>query len=408
MATALPRETATATRATAGKRSARLWWHVHQWVGLKLSIFLGFVLLTGTLATVSHEIDWLLTPSLRVVPSTAPAEPDWAAIGRAALSHPSVARVESVAAPTASAFAARVMVKRQGGGLGYLHVHPGTGAIQGEAGWVDAQRVFRNLHRHLNLPTPIGVPIVGALGFLLAVSLVTSLVVYKRWWRGFLRPIRWRDARTAWGDFHRLAGLWSLWFLALIAATGVWYFVESIGGAAPPMPRAEARTAPPSDLAPALARAVDVARVAAPDLRIEGIRFPEKPGDAFVIEGRRSAWLVRPRADTVWVDPADARVLLVTDGRDLSAHQRVSEMADPLHFGTVAGYWTKLPWFLFGLLLTGLAVSGVAIHALRIARAARSGPAAAAWRGMGPWRWIALAVVATGFVMLPTLFASAG
>ena len=72
--------------------------------------------------------------------------------------------------------------------------------------------------------------------FLLLITLVTSFVVYKKWWRGFTKPLRKRDARTWWGDFHRLAGVWSLWFAALITLTSIWYFVESLGGDAPPHP----------------------------------------------------------------------------------------------------------------------------------------------------------------------------
>ena len=30
----------------ASRKASRVWWHVHQWVGLKLSLFLTFVLLT--------------------------------------------------------------------------------------------------------------------------------------------------------------------------------------------------------------------------------------------------------------------------------------------------------------------------------------------------------------------------
>lgn len=69
------------------------------------------------------------------------------------------------------------------------------------------------------------------------------------------------------------------------------------------------------------------------------------------------AVLVRHRANAVWVDPATNEVLLTTDGRDMNLHQRIGEMADPLHFGYFGGYWTKIPWFLFGLLITGLSVS---------------------------------------------------
>ncbi|QYU71247.1 PepSY domain-containing protein [Leptolyngbya sp. 15MV] len=80
-----------AARRAAPPKAARTWWVVHQWVGLKLSLFLSFIMFTGTLAVVSHEIDWLLQPSLRVAPSTAQGPVAWERIG--------YRRCSSVAAP---------------------------------------------------------------------------------------------------------------------------------------------------------------------------------------------------------------------------------------------------------------------------------------------------------------------
>lgn len=93
-------------------------------------------------------------------------------------------------------------------------------------------------------------------------------------------------------------------------------------------------------------------------------------------------------------------------------HQRISEAADPLHFGTWGGLATKLLWFVFGLALTGVSVSGVAIYGLRLMRAERRpagwGPAVAvSWRGMGVWRWPAVVLVLIGFLLIPTVFLQA-
>ena len=93
--------------------------------------------------------------------------------------------------------AVRVSVTWADGGRGYLHAHPYTGRIQGAQGFVDTQRIFRNLHRHLNLPVKYGVPIVSVLSLMLLVSFVTAFVVYKKWWRGFFKPLRLRSARVA-------------------------------------------------------------------------------------------------------------------------------------------------------------------------------------------------------------------
>ena len=117
--------------------------------------------------------------------------------------------------------------------------------------------------------------------------------------------------------------------------------------------------------------------------------------------------LVRERANVAWTDAVTGKVLLTTDGRALTAHQRLSEMADPLHFGTFGGIWTKLVWFAFGLVLTALAVSGVAVYALRLSREGGSGWLRA-WRGMGFWRWPALGGIGVALALLPTLFQAAG
>lgn len=397
----------TGARPSRKPKASRIWWAVHQWVGLKLSLFMAFIMLTGTLAVVSHEIDWLLQPSLRVTPASAQGPVQWATIAQNAVYHPGVAEVWSMEAPTASAFAVKVTVKDAGGDLFYLHAHPATGVIQGKGPWVGAQRVLRNMHRHLNLPTKIGVPIVASLGFLLLTSLVSSLVVYKKWWRGFIKPLRSRDARTWWGDFHRLAGVWSLWFVALIASTSMWYFVESLGLDAPPPPRVKLE-APIKPGPQGLEAAFSAAEVAYPGLEVRRVLLPGEESPVLQLHGDYEAILVRPRANAVWVDPATTEVLLTTDGRDMNLHQRIGEMADPLHFGDFGGYWTKVPWFLFGLLMTGLSLSGAAIYSLRIARE-RGGEArlaqafAGMWRDLPRWRWVSAILICVGFALLPAL-----
>lgn len=363
----------------------------------------------------SAEIDWLLHPTLRVAPSSVDGPPHWDLIADNSARYPGVATINYIARPHASAFAARVAFQRADESRGYLHVHPTTGRVQGSQEFIDTQRVLRNLHRHLNLPVKYGVPIVGSLSILLLVSLVTSFVVYRKWWRGFFKPIRWRDVRTAWGDFHRLAGVWSLWFVALIALTGLWYLVEQLGGEAPrpPEPATEISPRSPANTtigaADALAMSLAAVRRADPSLAIEMVQFPDDESGAFVFQGQRSAWLVRPRANATWVDAATGEVAMTSDGGSLTVHQRIAEMADPLHFGTFAGYWTRIPWFLFGLLMTALALSGAAIYSHRIARSARLAAVgrpiwSGMWHGSGSWRWVSAGLIVTGAAMIGWMF----
>lgn len=103
--------------------------------------------------------------------------------------------------------------------------------------------------------------------------------------------------------------------------------------------------------------------------------------------GQDRAWLVRDRANGVAIDGKSGRVLMTLDGRELTAHQRISEMADPLHFGTFGGLATKVIWFLFGTILTGMSVTGTIIYARRLAKSDKleTSTARVAWSGMGAW-----------------------
>ncbi|HTN13640.1 MAG TPA: PepSY-associated TM helix domain-containing protein [Sphingomonadaceae bacterium] len=392
-----------------GKKPQRsLWWRVHQWAGLQVSLFLAFILATGTLATLSHEIDWLLTPAMQVAPREGP-QASWGALGSAARAAAGNARIERVSAPRDPWFAAEALAVRPGGERFRIQIDPWTAQVQGVSPWFNAQRLFRELHRHLMLPTRWGIPIVTALAIPMLASVITGLFVYKKWWRGFFRvphrrPDRRNDGRRFTGDLHRFVGLWLLWFVALIGVTGLWYLIEWGGGNAPverpaavlPQAQAEGR---------ALDRMVALARQQYPQLRVTSIYFPEKKPGGVIVMGDAEALLVRERANAVMVDPEKPAAVERLRGIDLTLHQRISEAADPLHFGTWGGLATRILWFLFGAGLTGLAVTGVLIYALRLKHDAagqrKGGILAAAWRGMGVMAWPSLALIIIALALIP-------
>jgi uncharacterized iron-regulated membrane protein len=118
---------------------------------------------------------------------------------------------------------------------------------------------------------------------------------------------------------------------------------------------------------------------------------------------------VRDRSNAVWLDPDTDDVLIVAKGEDLSLHQRISEMADPLHFGTFGGLITKIVWFLFGALLTGLSVTGVMIYSLRLKAAEGDKPRSGmgkAWRGMGVWAYPAVGLILLSLALTPGALAN--
>jgi uncharacterized iron-regulated membrane protein len=385
------------------KKSRSLWWVVHSWIGLKLSIFLTFILATGTLAVIAHEIDWMVTPAMRVSPQSAPVA-SWGKWAQAAARAAPDARLQTLYAPIDPWFSVEAWVSRGKGAPERIYVDPWTARVTGRHGWANVHRFLRQVHRHLMLPTKIGIPIVCSLALLLAISLISGVVTYKKWWRGFFRAPRGGDGRRLTGDLHRLIGLWSLWFVALIALTGIWYLVETLGGNAPvpKLPEVAASAMPTGDR---LDRLVTMARQADPDLDIREIRF--MPDNGVIFLGQSSAWLVRDRANAVAIDPATVKVIAQLDGRDLSAHQRFSEMADPLHFGTFGGIWTKLVWFLFGAGLTAMAVTGTMIYAMRLAKGSDDSRPKRAWKAMGAWAYIGTALILLSLALTPAAIGGA-
>ncbi|WP_343222465.1 PepSY-associated TM helix domain-containing protein [Lysobacter sp. ISL-50] len=361
---------APAASASQKAIARRLWFDLHSWVGLKLSVFMSFVLLTGTLAVLAHEIDWLLNPEIRVQPGAQRA--NWGAMVDAVRRDYPAWTFESIERPEAARFAAQASMRTPQGRLRFVWVDPYRGVTTGDTGWFNAHRLLRNTHRHLMMPTRIGVPIVAALSIPLLISLLSSLYIYRHWWRGFFSLPRPERPRRFWGDLHRLLGVWSLAFIALIGLTGLWYLIESLGGAAPVVkaPTAAHARNIAADGA-AVDRAIAQARDRWPGFVVEGVVPGGKDG-TLLLTGQADAAMVRPRANAIAFDAVSGRWLGARDARALSVHQRISEMADPLHFGDFAGFWLKLAWFVFGAMLTALSLSGVYLYGLRIADSWRS------------------------------------
>lgn len=384
-----------------GKAKGRpVWWRIHAWAGLHLSLLLTAILATGTFATISTELDWLVTPAMRVTPMSA-SHASWGQLAMAAQTALPEAKIRSIVVPTGSRFAVEAWVERPDGELMRIWLNPYDARVQGIGRWTNIKVMLCEIHRRLLLPTVIGIRLVTAFSVLLIVMLVTGLVSYRRFWRGFFKwPKRRRgDNRQLLGDVHRLLGLWSLWFVSLVATTGLWYLMESLGADAPAAAFTGKATGQMKGFLQIDAQ-VAAARAHDPWLEIREIRPPARDGAPVAIMGQADAVLVRDRANTVWVDPASNLVLGSIRGEDLSVHQRISEMADPLHFGTWGGLSTKLIWFCFGSMLTGLSVTGIIVSSLRLHREAglgkrdRSTGLCRTWlHGMGPWAYPALAII---------------
>lgn len=345
----------------------RTWFRIHSFAGVITGLLLFVICWSGTFATLAHEIDWLVTPEMRL--ARALAGVDWERVHDAAADAYPNARLEWLQSPRNSWAAAEAVVRLPTGVRRKVYVDPNTGELRGDYSILNVQRFFRSFHRRLFLPNPVGIYVVSLFALALLVSMVAALMFYKRWWRRFLR-FRPGRGRAVWSELHKTGGLWSLWFVALMAVTGLWYALEATG--APDALLAPARE-PPAVEADGERRDLDAllaaARSARPGLDIRTVYPPGSfyGDDRLRVTGRGSDLLLRDRVNYVAV-AADGAVFDTGSGADLSAYEYWVHMADPLHFGDFGGLVTKLIWFAFGLALCGLILTGTWLHVRRLAR----------------------------------------
>jgi uncharacterized iron-regulated membrane protein len=376
------------------KRTPIAFW-LHSVFGLYVSLFLAFVCLTGTIATVSHEIEWLYKPELRA--TKVQGQPNWGAMWDAAqAAHPdaTLGGIGSFDRNDANYFVRSVSATDAAGEEFSIYIDPGTSRVTGHEYGRSFQDFMRALHYYLFAPGTIPMYVVTSLGFVLILSLISGVITYKKFWRGFWRKPRWnRNGRTVMGDLHRLAGLWALWFVALIGLTSIWYFVEHAGlDLETPEPVVAASNLPPT-AGTDINRWVATAQREMPGLAITAIYLPYEPGNPVTVQGQWQAWLVRERTNAVFIDPATGAVAGRRIAHRLAVGERIVHTADPLHFGTFGGLLTKLLWVVFGLLLTGMAASGAYIYAKRTRLAMGTGVQLGWLDYLGRWKWPNVALV---------------
>lgn len=344
---------------------ARRWFDWHSWIGATVGLLLFVICWSGTVAVFSEEIDWLLNPAERVEPSGAMLS--WGEWQRAAeRAYPDL-RVDSIIVPRTARSAAELWLETPDGKVLRTYVDPYTAVVTGQTSYFNVQRFFRSLHMCLFDPGArgFGYYFVMSFSFVLAASLVTSLVFYRRWWRRFFVLHLHSTARALWSDLHKLTGLWSLWFLVLMVVTGLWYLIEFAGvDFGYPEIAPIHRESGPQALSTDQLR--EHAQQAAPQLEFEQMYLPGGYfGDVGLLHGQGDSVLVRSRANTIILDASSGAPILLRTASELGWPERWVDTADPLHFGNFAGLVSKSIWFVFGLLLSGLTLTGAYLHVRR-------------------------------------------
>ncbi|MDP2717004.1 PepSY domain-containing protein [Rheinheimera sp.] len=372
------------------KLSNRFWFQLHGWFSLPIWLIFCFVCLSGTIAVFSHELTWLTNPASRATnPDNLPVKPVAELVARVQQAYPT-ADVGTVMVFEPYLVNAVIFTDHDKP-YAIAYVNQYSGEIQQINEGITFIGFMRSLHGWLLFPWPgsysVGYYLVSAMALVMLGALITGLVIYKNFWRSFTQPkIRFNQGKkTILTDLHRLAGVWSIWFLMLMSATGLWYLVQAVMWHAdidiePHAPLVAVEQLPATQQTPpvSFADAMQIAQQRFPDFRPGYLMLPEHNRGMYTLMGGGDHIFYDEQSYNLSINPWTGDIAHEKSPQSMTALQTVMHIADPLHYGTLGGIWTKAIWFLFGLILSGMSITGFMIWDSRTVKAVRESRKAAA------------------------------
>jgi len=335
---------------------------------------------------ISHELTWLTNPAARASnPQNLAEKPVAELFAIVQQSYPS-AKIKTVV--TFEPYLVNAVIFTDSDKpFAVAYVNQYTGEIQEINQSMTFVNFMRSLHGWLLFPWQhnysVGYYLVCAMAIVMLGALITGLVIYKNFWHAFLQPkIRINQGKkTLLADMHRLAGVWSLWFLMLMSLTGLWYLLQAILWHADidlephtPIITIEQLPVTSGDIPKqpiSLTDALAIAEQKFPNFKATYTMLPEHNRDTYKLYGAGDFIFYDQYSYGVIVNPWTGVIEGERSPAKMTALQTMSHIADPLHYGTIGGIWTKLIWFVFGVLLTGMSITGFLMWGTRTVRAAR-------------------------------------
>nr|WP_252728108.1 PepSY-associated TM helix domain-containing protein [Alteromonas sp. C1M14] len=337
----------------------------HTWIGVFLSVGLYLVCLSGTLAVFYQEFERWEQPEITEMQDVSPDVVE-RAMGQFMAAHPQETDHFYVVFPTSGI--PRLVVEND---------HAAYFADQ-EGNLIDEENVkFTNmlvdLHLYLNLPASWGMILVGALGAMICGLVITGIIAHKRISKDAFKLRRKGSGQQAQTDLHNRIGLWAAPFHLIIGVTGAYFGMAGVlltlvsqlyfdGD----RDAATAQIFTPDPVleqtidVPDIKKAVDQMATLAPDhqpifLAVHEVNSSDQFIEIFAKVPGKLIYSENYRFDT-------KGNYLGTAGYENGnwGKQAVYAMYR-LHFGDFAGIPSKLLYFVLGIMLTVLCISGVEI-----------------------------------------------
>ena len=354
------------------------WILVHQYLGLIFGLFLSILGLSGSLLMIGEASEQLMHPSLIIDQrDTPPLELDQL-LGLVRSKYPDSSGRWTIEMPQAAdqplllTHADPTESESDGAALQQIWVNPYSGVILRTATFGQTLRSWTFiLHTRLQLGL-LGEGLVGALGLLLPLSIVSGLYL---WWPGLaglkraFKIRRGLGLRAFMNDLHRLIGAILAAPLMSLALTGLGLtFPNALEGLLQTNgmshdaegPRIQSSGNQSAGRHVSVDEAILLARGPFPKAEVREIQTPGMPTDTYRVTFRQASEPSRRHPMTsVWVDQYSGQIREVRNAARLNARERLVGAFWPFHTGEMLSSIMKLIWFLSGLSLPLLFWSGL-------------------------------------------------
>jgi uncharacterized iron-regulated membrane protein len=344
-----------------------LTFQLHRYLGLGVGLILVIVGLTGSLLVFVPELDAQIVQQRfgYVMPQAQPIAPDkLVETVKIAYANHSDWKINQVQMVSHFPYYT-VRLKRPDETQWEVFVNPYTGKVMG-----DRQRETAFFSRILDLhytllSGAIGTIIVGIAALLLFILSITGIVLWPGWRKlisGF--KIKWNaHPKRLNYDLHKVAGIITAAFLAVIAFTGFcWNFYDQTtpivyAATLTPKPLEVKSTIVKGQASLSLGEALRQAELALPGAVTTFITLPTQPDEAFHFF-KKVPQDSEDYNSSVEVDQYSGKVLAVQDSRVAKLGDRILNSFTPLHYGTFGGIPTRILYIFVGLAPTVLLVTG--------------------------------------------------
>jgi len=341
----------------------------HGYLGIGSGLFFLLLGISGSLLIFRHDLDRLMNPNIYHRPAQGPIISADSAYRVVAEAFPDLAKIVLHDFPLSSNEPYEFMLYRQvhrpyDNHLGFAFVDSHSGVIIRQGNYEELGGSFfrwiYNLHYSFLLG-PIGQAAVAIVGILLLLTILSGLVVYRKYlFKVFLFqvPLQ-KNGRRRLSSLHRILGVWSAFFNLLLLITGIWMnipaFQQVFSSKVTIYPQG-------SYLAKVnLDGLLAYCKIAAPGFEPIAINIPKENDGDILVRGHLPTTdfcLFNGKASHFAFNPITGvcRDKLDIDQADFS--KKISWAVYQLHIGAFGGYFLRFIYALIGLTPAILTLTG--------------------------------------------------